>query len=691
MLLSQYFALNSQRLLATNYPANCAFHMVPPSIQPTEFGGIGAYFGVAVAEIHSAAYSANEMGHQLQAVDPASGQYRIGLDVYKDTPTGVQFVGSVATGLAFIATSWAGGAYAFAGKWLGVVGAIDQSDNRPKMLLVNCETMQLNYYPLPDGLSGYGLIGNRAIYIDGEPYIGVTRPGNSQSWNMDFYRCTDGQFHHGVGVSAANVCYGEYVVSHYSGGGVYATKMRTNTYPGYQYPVVEADPAFTATTPASAGNVYTGMLLAPLDGSYTLNDAREGKLFTLDPLTAQGTFGSAVNNNIVSSQWGDAYYTGQNHQYPDYILQNGCRGEFGPKAGFFLFNINDPTAPSNSNGNGGYDLTAPYFGRQCATHLMQQSTPATPANLTTIPVKYSGLVSLHRGLLSWNTAESKVDQFGIVDWQRPTTWAEAMASSHCPWFFDAAAPVSQSRQDTLFTLDYRVPAPGSAAWVLKNRHPVGLHAPHAVDVAPGTKLRVYALVESDTDLNHGYFMAHDFQNTGTWRNPNDKRASGLYENDYGRGIVFCGQRVSDGYLNTQGIVSALATDSVLYLNSASNGLAPVDVTLQAFLDELNTSAIVESESAFFSDWQNRAAKSYVDLTFTVNTTLGYVFVLIEVYKAGVLVTSANFNTYTAWNYYNTDFSVNSENTMTMSIGSACTNQPLVVEPLVTPKPFALRM
>jgi hypothetical protein len=130
-------------------------------------------------------------------------------------------------------------------------------------------------------------------------------------------------------------------------------------------------------------------------------------------------------------------------------------------------------------------------------------------------------------------------------------------------------------------------------------------------------------------------------------------------------------------------------DSVLYTTGAA--LSPDGVTLQAFLDELNTSAVVQSESAFFADWQNRAAKNYVDLTFTVNTTSGYVFVLIEVYKAGVLVSSANFNTYTTFNYYNTDFSANSENTFNLSIGSACTNQPLIIELLVTPKPFALRM
>ena len=183
--------------------------------------------------------------------------------------------------------------------------------------------------------------------------------------------------------------------------------MRTNTYPGYQYPVVEADPAFTVSTPAAGDNVYDGMLLAPLDGSYVFSDAREMKLFTLDPATAQGSFGPSVNNSALyyiqnypgNNHWGASYYTGPNHQYPDYILRNGCLGySYGPKAGFFLFNIHDPLPPANSNGNGGYDITAPYFGRQCATHLMQQSSPPTPANLTTIPVKYSGLVSLHRGL-----------------------------------------------------------------------------------------------------------------------------------------------------------------------------------------------------------------------------------------------------------------------------------------------------
>ena len=119
----------AQALNATNYPANCAFHMVPPSIQPTEFGGVGEYFGVARAEIQSASYSADNMGYLLQGViEPTTGQYRVGLDIYKDTPTGVQFVGSVYTGVL------SNGAYAFAGKWLGVIGAIDQSDNRVKML-----------------------------------------------------------------------------------------------------------------------------------------------------------------------------------------------------------------------------------------------------------------------------------------------------------------------------------------------------------------------------------------------------------------------------------------------------------------------------------------------------------------------------------------------------------------------------
>ena len=109
-------------------------------------------------------------------------------------------------------------------------------------------------------------------------------------------------------------------------------------------------------------------------------------------------------------------------------------------------------------------------------------------------------------------------------------------------------------------------------------------------------------------------------------------------------------------------------------------------------DELNTSAVVQSESAFFTDWQNRASKNYVDLTFTVNSTAGYyVYALIEVYKAGVLVSSANCNTGTPYNYYNTDLSARSEYSIILSIGSACTNQPLIIEPLVTPKPFALRM
>ena len=200
-IYSHYQSL-AQSLNASNYPANCAFHMVPPSIQPTEFGGVGEYFGVAMAEIHSAAYSADNMGYMLPGtIDPVTGQYKAGLDVYKDTPTGVQFVGSVYTGLiVFASASGAGGCYAFAGKWLGVIGAIDQSDNRAKMLIVNCETMQLNYYPIPDGLSNYGVVGNRAIYIDGEPYIGVTRSGsNSQPGGMDFYRCADGQFHSVVG------------------------------------------------------------------------------------------------------------------------------------------------------------------------------------------------------------------------------------------------------------------------------------------------------------------------------------------------------------------------------------------------------------------------------------------------------------------------------------------------------------
>jgi hypothetical protein len=63
MQIYSHYLSAAQALNADNYPANCAFSMVPPSIQPTEFGGIGEYFGVAMAEIHSAAYSADNMGH----------------------------------------------------------------------------------------------------------------------------------------------------------------------------------------------------------------------------------------------------------------------------------------------------------------------------------------------------------------------------------------------------------------------------------------------------------------------------------------------------------------------------------------------------------------------------------------------------------------------------------------------------
>ena len=126
MQVYSHFQSLAQALNATNYPANCAFHLVPPSIQPTEFGGIGEYFGVAIAEIHSAAYSTYNAGYQLQGtIDPVTGHCKAGLDIYKDTATGVQFVGSVATGYI---TGWA---YVFAGKWLGVIGAVDPSDNRP--------------------------------------------------------------------------------------------------------------------------------------------------------------------------------------------------------------------------------------------------------------------------------------------------------------------------------------------------------------------------------------------------------------------------------------------------------------------------------------------------------------------------------------------------------------------------------
>ena len=66
MLLSQYNSLVAQRLNATNYPANYELHLIPPSIHPTEFGGIGEYFAVYRGEIESATYSADAMGYQTQ-------------------------------------------------------------------------------------------------------------------------------------------------------------------------------------------------------------------------------------------------------------------------------------------------------------------------------------------------------------------------------------------------------------------------------------------------------------------------------------------------------------------------------------------------------------------------------------------------------------------------------------------------
>lgn len=113
-------------------------------------------------------------------------------------------------------------------------------------------------------------------------------------------------------------------------------------------------------------------------------------------------------------------------------------------------------------------------------------------------------------------------------------------------------------------------------------------------------------------------------------------------------------------------------------------------SLQGFLDTLNTATVVEAESTFFADWENRAAKSYVELTFESRQSTGSVFVTVDVFHAGVLLATAVFNSATAWDYYNFDGSWNVDTPALIVIGSACSTQPVVVEPLVTSLPFALR-
>lgn len=63
-----------QALNATSYPANLEFHLIQPSIHPTEFGGIGEYFAVYRGEIESATYSADNMGYQQQFTLDTLGQ-----------------------------------------------------------------------------------------------------------------------------------------------------------------------------------------------------------------------------------------------------------------------------------------------------------------------------------------------------------------------------------------------------------------------------------------------------------------------------------------------------------------------------------------------------------------------------------------------------------------------------------------
>ena len=690
MLLSQYFAQNSQRLNATNYPANCEYNLIPPSIQPTEFGGIGEYFAVVRAEINSATYAADNNGMYLQKTYN-NNIANSGIDIYRDTPTGIVFVGAISTGTGSntgVVGEVPENSFSFNGKWL-VAFAYDPSDNIRKILLVDCETLTLTW--TPTSVVDYVLRGGQACWIDGEPFAGLTRHTGS-GWQTDFIRCTDGQFFSGVYISSASCLYGEYSVRQLPGN-LEVAKLRTAPpVSGSTYPSVEFDPDMTSNTTVDVGHTYEWQILPPLDGSYTFSNAAAMRLFTIEPATAQVTLGLSVRNSVTSTLWGRPwwgrpYWTGPSHQYPNMILHNGCLGYGGPKSGFMLFDVTLP-APAQ-NPDGGYVVTDPYWGRQCATTLMQTSNPVTPANLTTIPVKYSGLVSLHRGLITWDANLSKVETFGVTDWKTPTTWSAAMASAHCPWYIDASSPQSYNRQDTLFTLDYKN---AQHAWVLKNRHPVGLHCATADSAVTGTKLRLYALVSEDGDVNHGHFGIVKQNTIGTVRNANDKRVGCLTDTDYdtASGVLFLGKPGAPGF-TPDGILTCLATDSADWLRSYSGALAPVSGTLTSFLETLSHTVVVETEAEFFADWSNRASKSYVDLTFESRSSTGYVYVTIEVFRNGTLTDTAEYNSYTLWNYYNLDGTVSLDKPALIQIGSACSTQPLIIEPLVTPKPFVLRM
>lgn len=63
-IYSHYLSL-AQALNASNYPANMEFHLIPPSIHPTEFGGNGgngAKSGFGLFPVHAPAPVGNAQG-----------------------------------------------------------------------------------------------------------------------------------------------------------------------------------------------------------------------------------------------------------------------------------------------------------------------------------------------------------------------------------------------------------------------------------------------------------------------------------------------------------------------------------------------------------------------------------------------------------------------------------------------------
>ena len=81
----------------------------------------------------------------------------------------------------------------------------------------------------------------------------------------------------------------------------------------------------------------------------------------------------------------------------------------------------------------------------------------------------------------------------------------------------------------------------------------------------------------------------------------------------------------------------------------------------------------------------------MELTFESRQSTGSVFVTVDVFHAGVLLATAVFNSAPAWAYYNFDGSWNVDTPALIVIGSACSSQPLVIEAINAPLPFALRV